>query len=221
MKDLLGDRMKNNYENRTRYMLPRRTYTIIRVDGKAFHTFTKGLPRPICPVLTAAMDLTANALVKEIQGAKFAYTQSDEISVLITDFDNEQTEAWFSGNIQKMTSVAASIATAEFNKNFTIVRDKPALFDARVFTIPDRTEVANYFIWRQKDCVRNSLQMFARTYFSHKDLQNKSSSEIHEMLHSIGLNWAHLPGTFKNGRISGTGLTGEAPNFIIDKTMIP
>jgi tRNA(His) 5'-end guanylyltransferase len=116
MKDELGDRMKEFYEDRTRFKLVRRTNTIIRVDGKAFHTYTKGLKRPFDQGLMDDMDATAEFLCQNIQGAKFAYVQSDEISILITDYDDISTHAWFDGNLQKMSSIAASLATARFNQ---------------------------------------------------------------------------------------------------------
>ena len=108
--------MKANYENRTRYFLPRRTYTIIRLDGKAFHTFTRGLDKPFDNDLTWLMDSTTQYLCQKVQGCQLGYTQSDEISLLLTDFATEQTEAWFDGNIQKIVSVAASMATMFFNE---------------------------------------------------------------------------------------------------------
>lgn len=124
-KDSLGDRMKDFYENRTRILLPRRTYTIIRIDGKAFHSYTKGLQRPFDYKFINDMDETAIYMCKNIQGSKFAFVQSDEISILLTDFDNQETDAWFDGNIQKMASVSASLATAKFNQ----LRFRQALLD--------------------------------------------------------------------------------------------
>ena len=116
MNDELGNRMKDQYENRTRYLIPRRTYTILRLDGKAFHTYTKGLNRPFDSSLIQDMNDAVIAMIGEIQGAVFAYTQSDEISVLLTDFEKESINAWFDGNIQKIASVSASMITAEFNR---------------------------------------------------------------------------------------------------------
>jgi hypothetical protein len=166
MKDTLGDRMKEYYENRTKTYLPRRTYTLIRIDGKAFHTYTKGLNRPFDDQLMDDMDETAIYLCKNIQGAKLAFVQSDEISILLTDFDKLQTSAWFDGNIQKITSVSSSLATAKFNE---LRPNKLALFDSRVFTIPSKVEVENYFIWRQQDTVRNSISSVAQSLYSSKD----------------------------------------------------
>lgn len=210
MKDDLGKRMKEQYEVRTRYLLPRRTYTIIRLDGKAFHTFTRGMGRPYDQLLIDLMDKTALALVTSIQGCKMAYTQSDEISLLLTDFETITTDAWFDGNIQKMASVSASIATANFNILYDLYKIqveqkewadlKLAYFDARVFTIPDPIEVENYFIWRQKDAVRNSVAMTAQSLYSHKQLEGKSSAEQQDLIHAKGGNWNDMPEGFKRGR---------------------
>ena len=212
--------MKEQYEDRTRYSLPRRTYTIIRLDGKSFHTYTRGLKKPFDKELFEDIDASIIAMLPEIQGAVFAYTQSDEISILLTDFATPNTDAWFDGNLQKMTSVSASIMTAHFNRirmNRYLYENKnseynphfemcfgprSAFFDSRVFTIPDRVEVMNYFIWRNQDCSRNSVSMVAQANFSHKELQGKSTPDMHEMLHHLGVNWAtdYTDGE-KNGRL--------------------
>lgn len=206
--DSLGDRIKNQYEDRTRYSLPRRTYTIIRLDGKAFHTFTRGMERPYDPSMIRWMDSAASELCAQIQGVKFAYTQSDEISLLLTDFEGPTTEAWFDGNIQKITSIAASIATAEFNRARLIdfmekfkdtCTGRFALFDARVFTIPDPIEVANYFIWRQRDAVRNSISMLAQSLYSAKELHGKNASQQQEMTFQKGHNWNDVSVRNKRG----------------------
>ena len=183
MKDSLGDRIKNNYENITRYHLPRRTYTIIRLDGKAFHTYTKGLKRPFDLDLAQDMQATTVYLCGNIMGAVLGFVESDEISLLLTDFSKNETEAYFDGNIQKMCSISSSMATAVFN-NFRNMRDitKLAMFDARVFTIPDSTEVENYFIWRQNDATRNAIQMVAQSLYSHKELHKKNGNEKQQML---------------------------------------
>jgi tRNA(His) guanylyltransferase len=238
MKDDLGDRMKGNYEDRTRHLLPRRTYTIIRLDGKAFHTYTKGLQKPFDKGLSDDMDSAIIAIMSQIQGAVFAYTQSDEISILVTDFALPTTSAWFDGNLQKVCSVSASLITGEFNRfrarrwrqqqialqqqdfmskhgmgeeaadNFDFdslnYADKfdVAFFDSRVFTIPDRIEVMNYFIWRNQDCSRNSVSMVAYANFSHRELQGKSTPDKHEMLKAKGINWAtDFTDGEKNGRL--------------------
>lgn len=226
MKDALGDRMKSYYENRTRMYLPRRTYTFIRVDGKAFHTYTKGFKRPFDDGLMDDMDSTAKYLCKNIQGTKFAFVQSDEISLLLTDFDKLTTDAWFDGNVQKITSVSSSLATTEFNrlrylrelKNKVIIDEKTmkptfnwvdiedilnkqASFDSRVFTIPLPIEVENYFIWRQQDTERNSISSVAQSLYSHKELNGKDTSDMQEMCWQKGVNWNDFSPKYKRGRI--------------------
>jgi len=219
VKDPLGTRIKENYENRSRQYLPRRTYTIIRLDGCHWHTYTKQFNRPFDSDLISDLNSAVIASMAHIQGAVFAYVQSDEVSILLTDFATIQTNAWFDGNIQKISSVSASILTAEFNRvrisnlirEYMDQRDYPddfdinkqmATFDSRCFSIPDRTEVMNYFIWRNQDCSRNSLSMVAQSHFSPKELHGKGKADIHEMLNSKGINWAtDYPEDHKNGRL--------------------
>lgn len=201
MKDSLGDRMKGQYENRTRFSLPRRTYTIIRCDGKAFHTFTRHCQKPYDMNLVLAMDAAMLALVREAQGVAFAYVQSDEISVLLTDFAINTTEAWFDGNVQKIVSVAASVATAAFNAAYAGSQTASAHFDARVFTIPDRVEVENYFIWRQQDATRNSISGLAQAHFSQKQLHGVNNAGMQDLLMlEKGINWNDRPAEEKRGR---------------------
>jgi tRNA(His) 5'-end guanylyltransferase len=175
----------------------------LRIDGCHFHTYTKGLKKPFDNDLSEDIDKSVIALLPQLQGSVFAYAQSDEISILLTDFATPQTSAWFDGNIQKMSSVAASIMTAEFNKLRSQRHiEKLAYFDCRVFTIPDRTEVMNYFRWRQQDCIRNSVSMVAQSIFSHKELHGKSQSDMHEMFYKKGINWAtDYTDSQKNGRL--------------------
>lgn len=194
----LGDRMKEFYEKITRIFLPRRTYTIIRVDGKAFHSYTKGLEVPFDDKFINDMNETACYMCKNIQGAKFAFVQSDEISILLTDFDTLNTSAWFDGNIQKMASVSSSLATAKFNE---LRPGKIALFDSRVFTISFNVEVENYFIWRQQDATRNSIISTALSLYSHKEIHKKNTDELQEMCFQKGVNWNDFPSKYKRGRL--------------------
>jgi tRNA(His) 5'-end guanylyltransferase len=195
--DTLGDRIKNNYENRGRFYLTRRTPVIIRLDGKAFHTFTKGCDKPFDKFLMDCMDNATKRLSENIQGFKFAYVQSDEVSILLTDDDNLETEAWYDYNKSKMESVSASMMTAYFNSYFNDA--KLAFFDARSFNIP-KEEVVNYFLWRAQDWNRNSLSMYCSAFYSHSELMNKRKEDKHEMLHKIGKNWTEdLSGREKNG----------------------
>ncbi|HRW21710.1 MAG TPA: tRNA(His) guanylyltransferase Thg1 family protein [Bacteroidales bacterium] len=216
MKNELGDRMKD-YEQRTRSMLPRRSNIMIRIDGKSFHTYTKGLNKPFDFGLMEDMAETTKYLCSKIQGAKMGYTQSDEISILLTDYDSYRTDAWFNGQVQKIVSVAASMATNKFNSLRLIrmleERDSDMLdviesiknltgaeFDARVYTLPDGEEVVNYFIWRQQDATRNSISMAAQAYFSHKELQNVNTGKMQDMLMTQKeINWNDYPVIAKRG----------------------
>jgi len=205
--DDFGTRMKENYEVRSQTYLPRRGYYLLRLDGKAFHTYTKGMECPFDKTLSDVMDATAVYLCKNITGAKLAYVQSDEISILVTDFDKLTTQAWFDGNIQKIVSISAAMATAEFNRLMYNIKPeyievgKLALFDSRVWMIADPYEVENVFIWRQQDARRNSVSMAAQSMFSHKALQGKNASVMKQMMLDNGVNWDEVyPAGFRNGR---------------------
>lgn len=225
-KDSLGDRMKNNYENRAKTYLTRRLPVVIRLDGKCFHSFCKNFQKPYDEVFHKAMNDTLQYLCKNIQGCKFGYTQSDEISLLLTDYDTIKTDAWFDYNVQKMCSIAASMATFEFNRKFEYysfewwaekisdlnfdekygniykayiaAKDKGAMFDARCFNIP-ASECCNAYIWRQEDATRNAIQMLGQTYFSHNELHKKNTDQIQEMLWQKGINFNDMPIEFKRG----------------------
>ncbi|MGA2182517.1 MAG: tRNA(His) guanylyltransferase Thg1 family protein [Bryobacteraceae bacterium] len=199
MKDELGRRMKQYYEDALRLCLPRRSYVIVRIDGRAFHTFTSDLERPYCRRLADALDQAALYACQQMIGCRFAYGQSDEYSFLLTDVEGEKSPLWFDGNVQKIVSVSASLFTAAFNRRFAGAT--LATFDARVLLIPQRTEVTKYFLWRQLDASANSLNMLASAHFSHAELSHKSTAEKHEMLHARGVNWARQPADFKRGRV--------------------
>jgi tRNA(His) guanylyltransferase len=209
----LGDRMKG-YEAAQRTLLPRRTYTLLRLDGRAFHSYMRGAEKPFDQAFMADMNAVAEGLCHEISGTAFAYTQSDEISILITDFATPQTQPWFGGVAAKQLSVSASLATAILNERRP---GKRALFDARAFTIGDPVEVANYFLWRQRDAVRNSISMAAQACFSHKRLHGVSSSGMQELLWAeAGINWNDYPDACKQGRVT-IRQVGERPVEYVDK----
>ncbi len=178
--DEYGNRMKS-YEKATRTVLPPRTFTVVRVDGRAFHTHLKTAKKPFDRDVMTSMQHAAKVLCEEMGGARFAYTQSDEISVLLTDLE-PGSQAWFGGQVQKMVSVSASIATAAFNEAFGPRGGRYATFDARVYTIPDRTEVLNYFRWRQEDAIKNAVSMAAQAHFSHEELHGLSGEKMQEKL---------------------------------------
>lgn len=192
----------------------RRTPVILRLDGKAFHTFTRGLQRPYDEKFNQAMSDTTLELCNSIQGAVFGYTQSDEISILIQDWKTIKTDCWFGNNVQKMVSISASIATAKFNETFQHPsKTSMALFDSRVFNLPEH-EVVNYFIWRGNDCSRNSVSSLAQTHFPHKDLHGKSMADMHDMLKlQKNINWNDMPTRFKRG---GCVVLNDDGKFVID-----
>lgn len=197
-KDALGNRMKA-YEAVTKTTLPHRTYSLIRVDGRCFSNYLRGAEKPYDAAFIADMDAVAQALCAEISGSVFAYVQSDEISVLAVDFTAPGTQPWFAGEVQKIVSTSAATATAALCARRP---GKPATFDARVFTIADPVEVANYMIWRQRDCVRNSITMAAQAQFSHKRLHGVNTGQMQELLWSEkGINWNDYPDGCKRGRV--------------------
>jgi tRNA(His) 5'-end guanylyltransferase len=202
MIDSLGDRMKR-YEAATRTVVTPRTPIIIRVDGKSFHTYTRPLKNKFDPMFRSAMVEMAIALCREIQGAQFAFTHSDEVSVLVHPYKRFTSQAWFDGQVQKIVSVSASIAagfmTAESPKIFGTSRI--AQFDSRVFVLPEH-EVCNYFIWRQKDCIRNSINTWARIHLLGQKCHGKTQVELLAMCEEAGgdASWHHeLAAGWKHG----------------------
>lgn len=209
--------MKRNYEIPSRRYLTRRLPVIVRLDGRAFHSWTRGIERPFSQALIDTMVNAATNVSSDMQGFKLAYLQSDEVSFLLTDYDEITTEAWFGYVQSKVESIAASSMTAEFNRmtQSWYQGRKLALFDARAFNIPE-AEIANYFLWRARDWERNSLNMYCSEFFSHKQLHGKSNSERHDMLHGIGKNWAtDLTEQQKNGTwiTGGRQFSDVAPSY--------
>jgi tRNA(His) 5'-end guanylyltransferase len=209
----LSERMKG-YERAFRNVLPGRSPVIIRVDGKAFSQYTQRAQKPFDERFSDLMVGTARRLCDVIQGAQLAYTQSDEISVLVHGYKTFHSQSWFDNQVQKMVSIAAGTASAYFSVNSwkmwaetgweqvpdsdSSVYVKPAVFDARAFTLPE-SEVCNYFLWRQKDASRNSIQMLARSLHSHKEIDGKNGSEMQEMCFQKGQNWNDLPSRYRRG----------------------
>ena len=205
MIDALGERMKR-YELASKGYLTRKTPVIVRVDGKAFHTLTQSFEKPFDKVLLKVMALTMRDLCREVQGCVFGYTQSDEITLVLTDYATKDTGAYFDYNIQKLTSVIASLATRSFIVNMSEVlheslksKDrefyekylnscKKVAFDARCFNIP-KEEVCNNLIWRQNDAVRNAILNVGFSKFSKKELFKKSCKDVLNMLKGIGVDF--------------------------------
>lgn len=224
----LAERMKG-YEKRNRYYLQRRMPVILRLDMRAGHSFTRGFERPFDDIFIKSMQDTAKYLCENIQNCKLSYQQSDEITLLLVDYDKLNTDCFFDYRVDKLCSIAASMATMAFNNIFSkyVKRfdlelayndngidteenrklweiykkavDKGAMFDARCFNIP-KEEVTNLVYWRQLDASRNSIQMVGQANFSHKELQNKSCNDIQDMLMiQKGINWNDLPTYQKRG----------------------
>lgn len=219
-------RMKTYYEQIPKTKLMRRVPVAIRIDGKAFHTFTRGFQKPFDEVLIEAMQNTMEYLCKNIQGCVFGYTQSDEITLILIDYQKLNSSAWFDYEVQKLCSISASMATMAFNREFegayarwranllnttdtqkTInLRDsyltalgKGAMFDARCFNIP-KEEVCNLIFSRQVDATRNSIQMVAQANFSHKQLQGLSCNKLQDkLLTEKDINWNDFPTHQKRG----------------------
>lgn len=214
--DDLGIRMKE-YEKSARNYLHKKIPVAIRIDGKAFHTFTKGFKRPFDDILINSMQETMKYLCEKIQGCVFGYTQSDEITLILIDYQNENSDSWFDYQVQKICSISASLATAKFNNVFkqnveefetkfydswvhsdedskymeSLHRavENMAMFDSRCFNIPVE-EVTNLVFWRQLDAERNSIQMVGQSNFSTNKLNKKTCLDIKNMLLSEkNINW--------------------------------
>lgn len=234
-RDSLGDRMKGYYENRAKTYLVRRMPVIIRLDGCHFHTFTRGFVKPLDKRLLETMQETTLALCESIQGCVFGYTQSDEITLVLVDYNTIITNAWYDYQVEKMCSVSAAMATLYFNrifrrkiheftnkhhgvltdvktygeelvnsvdkllKSYNRAIEQGALFDSRCFNIPI-SEVCNCILWREKDAERNSINGLGQSMFSHKELQNKNTRQVQDMLfEKYGINWNNLTTVEKRG----------------------
>ena len=245
MKELtLSDRMKTYYEGRSQTYLTRYTPVIIRLDGCHFHTFAKKFNKPFDKVFAKTMQDTTKYLCEKIQGVKFAYTESDEISLLLIDYNKEdlsiQTEAWFDYRVQKIVSVSASLATVAFNKFFVknmyelntdpvdTYRDnvfkayekaveEGATFDSRAFNLP-KEEVVNYFVWRQQDAIRNSKSALGQANYSQKVLNGLSSNQIIEKCKAeLAIDWNDFKGEQKWGTVvTKVQVEGERPKWTMD-----
>lgn len=175
----LGDYFKDKELTQS---LDPKGWFVIRLDGKAFHTYTSKSKKPFDTNLSEAMCNTTKQLCLEIQNVKFAYTQSDEISLILSDLDSEETALWYGGNIQKMASVSASIATAHFNRSFKHTDGKLAYFDSRVFKLESEDDVQKYLLWRQEDAIKNAITLIASKHYSAKQLHEKHSGDKIKMI---------------------------------------
>lgn len=218
VKDSLGDRMKA-LEGVTSHKLMRRVPVVMRLDGNHFHTLTRGFKKPFDDILIKTMQMTMEALCKNIQGCVFGYTQSDEITLILVDYQTFETSAWFDNRLEKICSVGASMASRFFNKffidNVGLAMADPANkdvdfskytrrfftadFDCRAFNVP-KEDVCNCVIWRQKDAERNSIQMLAQSMYKHKELMGISCKQLqNKMFTEKDVNWNDLPTPCKRG----------------------
>ena len=233
LRDDIGTRMKNFYEQIPKTKLMRRCPVAIRIDGKAFHTYTRNFKRPFDSVFVRAMQETMKYLCENIQGCVLGYTQSDEITLILVDYEKINSSAWFDYEVQKLCSVSASMATMRFNQVFARlvqevkeegtedpkyikVLDKAcetgAMFDSRCFNIP-KEEVTNLIYWRQLDASRNSIQMVGHANFSQKQMHGKSTSDIQDMLMlEKNINWNDFPVACKRGSCCIRGQADEDPS---------
>jgi len=207
-KTTLGDRMKA-YEYASSTHLMQGTPKIIRLDGKAFHTFLKNCQKPYDIKPMEAMIAGAIEVMKEIGGsARLAYIQSDECSIVLNDSISREFSPWFSNNIQKVVSVSSAIFTAAFNKKYNRADGKMGLFDARFFQVPHEEEMINNLIWRQSDATRNSVSQYARSFFSQKELTGMNISEMQDMMMTKGFNWNNADTWTKRGIVINRNFTG-------------
>jgi tRNA(His) 5'-end guanylyltransferase len=217
--------MKQGYEDCYRTTLPRGVPKVIRVDGKAFHTLLANAKKPYDRHVMDSMVAGAQLVMKEIGGiCRMCYIQSDEASFLLNDFLTIQTQPWVANNIQKMVSVTASMFTVGFNETYSgglslFARSKRmAYFDARAFVLPQH-DINNYFVWRQKDASRNSINMYAQSMFSHNELQGLSCEQMQEkMFAEKQYNWDKSPTWTKRGLVvTRDGIDEEMPLLTADR----
>lgn len=203
----LGDRMKE-YESKSEKegCLDMHAPVVIRLDGCAFHTWVKKAHcvKPFDHRMIDAMQFTALDICKGIQSAIIGYVQSDEISIVLRNDQSEKSEPWFGNRIQKLCSITASMAGCFFNryaKEFLGEECPDAFFDSRVMFMPSKEEAFNCLLWRQNDCIRNSISGLAQVYFSPKQLLNKNTDEQKQMLLEKGIDWNAIETRKKYGAV--------------------
>ena len=180
------------------------TPVIVRLDGKNFKRITKNFDKPFDASFRGTMAQLAKQLAIT-SGATMAYTQSDEITLVLSK-RREQSSIWFDGKYNKIVSLSASYASVWFGEIANelglyekLPANDPVVFDSRAFMVPSKMDAVKALIQRQQDCVRNSVSMAARNYFSHKELHGKSISDRITMLKEIGVDWDEYSSAFKYG----------------------
>lgn len=202
----LDDRMKNYERENCPLRFENNHIIIIRIDGRCFHNYTKGLIRPFDKYFLNLMDLTTEYIFKETN-ALAAYTQSDEMSFVLQNTETHS-QHYFGGKRDKLNSILAVKASAFFNnRKFTELplsynkqKSEMAEFDCRSFYLPEEHEIINYLRWREHDCVKNSVSSLAMSHFSHSELDGKHRDDRLKMLKEKGISWEQLDSRYKNGR---------------------
>lgn len=200
--DGLGDRCKDLEQREAGRAAMRGLPLLARLDGRAFHTFTRGLTRPYDPAMSRCMIETARTLVEETQ-ARVAYTQSDEITLAWYEPADGATTYLFDGRWQKLGSVLAGLASARFNQ--LVAEHLPAKaallphFDCRLWQVPTLADALDVFVWRESDAVKNSISMAASALYSDRELHGQDSAAKQELLFQRGVNWNDYPAFFKRG----------------------
>jgi len=209
----LGDRMKAYEAVEAQRRLNPRLPILVRLDGRAFHSFTRGLQRPFDARLTECMVSAALAVMHE-SNAALAYTQSDEISLVLLPGKREDDVPYFAARVQKLCSILAATASVTFNsgvrESIPSHAQRLAVFDARAWNVPSLSEAAQCILWRELDAEKNSVAALAQSKFPHKQLLNKHRDAMKEMLLQAGHEpWDALPVKFRRGvylkRVRRTG----------------
>ncbi len=200
-KDALGDRMKELEGVEAHRLLDQTLPICIRLDGRGFSSFTKGMDRPFDVKMQNLMKETTLQLVK-VSNAIIGYTQSDEISLIL--HCNPESQSYFGGRVQKICSSLAADASVYFNSRlpefFPERINRFPTFDCRAWNVPSKMEACNTLIWRELDASKNSIQMAARSLFSHRSLQDLNGEQLKsKMLLEAGIDWNDYPVSFKRG----------------------
>ena len=218
----LKERMKALQSERD-YRLDDDSYILCHIDGRAFSKMIKKKFRlPFDDDFMRMMDDTASYVCANVQGAKLAYVQSDEITIVITNFKVEDGEvlkgsSFFDYRLCKLQSIIASLATAKFNQLYALrilgmdsdksynqqLREMPLIqFDCKCWDVKEYNDMFAWFKFRQNDCIRKSKQQFAQAYCPHKELLNKNADEqVAYCKLKTGKDWTELQGKYKYGRL--------------------
>lgn len=215
----------------TDYKLPLKSYVMVMIDGRSFSRVIKNnYEKPFDDKFINMMNEVAKYVCKNVEGCKFAYTQSDEITFVLTDFETETTCAFFGNRLTKILSVIPAMATAKFNQlvianlcdtpcsnsdlKQMILDVKLAEFDAKAWSVDNLSDVYAYYLWRQIDCIRNSKQQTAQTWLSHKQLSGLDTDEqIKLLFNEKGIDW----NAYDNGKKYGRFIYKETEHFHNDK----